>query len=771
MGISDRTRIGTPATACMVVFFLSVSMVCDGAVPGADDINNLADRARLASDTFMQESFNLRMGYEYNGGFPDSANREKLHSLANNASEKLSKTAHEQNKLKQIIEDYQGQDWDERYGATGLWRKLSADVYVANLSKCEIDYYLGLSSQQLQQDEILREIPRRIDSLTQDFDMPYAHLIKARALATLARTDSKWKAAAKKDFNLLKTQSDIRPSISFRAEIERIRLFGIDKGGRSIALIEQIAQSSCADDLELVLVLASLQRELNKPEAIEKTVSTLPRTGDLLGSFILTEINRKVRTGESIDQALEGFSVFEVELAAEAAWKDTAAEHRALLEYLSDMKRFQTPLIMYAAASASAESAPIRAVGLLMRASNLQRRRKSNRLSIPAGEIAAQAARLAYELSTDRSIDCVLGMEAFANYEAIADARLDDELEYLHAVVLNDCGENERGRKLLQAIANRPTGKKRSRARLDLIMQTIRQANPGKDQYKTAATNLRNLIAACDRQNEPDQAVRTEATALYCRLVFESQDEDAPRKVLNILTDAVPERGPDLVMLKSKALRSLGRLDEAADWLSEAVANKQCEYDEEVMELLSRIVEEMDHFGEGRTDLMEKCRQLAAVSYDCLEGGWKRRTGLFLLEISLFSSGNKENRLFELEKLADDLSATDADTDADILRCRARLLAAQGKFADAARLWARTAEIRRSELVGVDRQSREWWRAKYYELYCWSKMRTDKKAVAHAVEVLENSYGDIPQLWAARLSSLKNMRTNRSRQPTNTLIH
>jgi len=39
------------------------------SIPTAEDINHLAENARLTTNTFTQESFELRMGYEYSGKF------------------------------------------------------------------------------------------------------------------------------------------------------------------------------------------------------------------------------------------------------------------------------------------------------------------------------------------------------------------------------------------------------------------------------------------------------------------------------------------------------------------------------------------------------------------------------------------------------------------------------------------------------------------------------------------------------------------------------
>jgi len=70
------------------------------AIPAADDINILAKRARLTADTFMQESFELRMKYEYSGKFLQQDDKENLHKLAKRASDGLQAIANAQKQLK-----------------------------------------------------------------------------------------------------------------------------------------------------------------------------------------------------------------------------------------------------------------------------------------------------------------------------------------------------------------------------------------------------------------------------------------------------------------------------------------------------------------------------------------------------------------------------------------------------------------------------------------------------------------------------------------------
>ena len=156
--VSNLNKTALPIFIGIALLFLCPLTNSANAIPTAEDINRLAETAKLTVDTFMQDSFKLRMGYEYSGRFSDPNDKENLRRLAQKASDRLQTIADEQRKLKEQIEDYQGDDWDARYGSTGLWRKLSADIYTTKLSKCEVDYYLAMASRQPQRNNILHRV-------------------------------------------------------------------------------------------------------------------------------------------------------------------------------------------------------------------------------------------------------------------------------------------------------------------------------------------------------------------------------------------------------------------------------------------------------------------------------------------------------------------------------------------------------------------------------------------------------------------------------------
>ncbi|MHC4620935.1 MAG: alkaline phosphatase D family protein [Planctomycetota bacterium] len=754
------------ATVYTAAFFLFAPPA--DAVPSAADIDKLARAASLTTETFIQQTFESRLRYEFNGEFLTPQDKGSLHKLAEAAGQRLQAIEKKQQQLKQQIEEYKRDDWDNRFGATGLWRKLRRNLYVTSLSKCEVDYYLALSAQPPRRNRILRTILDRTDSLDKSYATPYAQLIKARVAALFSRTEPAYRLPAKRQFDLLMERSDIPQPIALRAIVERIKSFGPTKPHELDALAQTIAKSDYSDDIELVLSLALVQRRYDPP-ALEKTVRKWPQIEDFLGSCVLSELARQIGQGQF---DLEKISVFEADLAAQTAWKNTARAHKMQLDYLTSIDKFQTPLTFYVTAVAFADSSPAKAVNLLVKAGRLQQKNESNRLKMQASEIARQAAQLAYNLFIQDRRHCQLALNAFDNYCKAAPNSIDERLEYNYTIVLYECGRNENAAELLQKIADSPGGKYRNRARFDLITRAIEEKRHKKQtQRNKLLTRLNTLIADCTAANE--YTLRTKALAIYCPLLLESRDKTSAQKVVDAVSEADADNDPNLRVFKSTALRQLGRLNESVRCLLLALYDDRCAHSAEAMALLSAVLGRIEELENSDPRLTPDYKKLAQICYDCLSGKQKHKAALFLIEISTFLPGELHDRESHFENLLDSAAKAGLSHDIDFLRCRARLLTAHRKFDHAARLWAQIAHTHRNEPAGPNRRSWKWWRAKYYHLYCLAKRpQTDKASLSHTIEVIENSFRNIPPLWAQKLDSLgsKTRLTDRRSQMMNLIF-
>lgn len=752
----------------MMIFFLPQAADSASALPAAGDINNLAQTTRLTADTFMQQSAGPRMQYEFSGKFLTQDDKENLQKLAKRTITDLETIVNAQENLKQQIEDYTGDDWDQRYGVTGLWRKLSADVCTTTLTGCEINFYLALTASQQQRNNLLHNILAEMDFLNLTRLPATSQLLKARTLALLAQTEPGYKPLAKKELDLLMVRSDMSHSTAFRIAIERIKLLGQTDPDQLKTIAENIAKSKCSDDLELVLSLAILQLRLKQTETLEKTISIWPQTEDFLGPLILKDLSHRLTEAEPNKQPLQQISISEAELAALAIWKSNPWEYKTLLAHLSGAEKFQTPLILYVAAVTFAETSPTKAVNFLIKASGLQQLERSNKLDIEPDKIAEQAAQIAYNLYIQGSRSCQLATEAFDNYVAIAQGRIDEELEYLYSKVLSDCGSISKSEELLEIIANRSTGGWRNRARLDLIEQAIRNV---RKPHSELLNQLRDFIAVCGASSE--QQLLREAMTIYCQVFLESDDKSGAEKILDILTKAEAADKANLNVFKSKLLWKLERPNESVECMVGVIDPNNYEHGHEAMKLMRKVIEKIDQLPEQITDFLnfvkncqiiaEYCKQIALTTYGRIPADPAR---LYLAEIAVFAANKEQEKLLEVDKLLDNLAKEGLSENVNFLRCQARLLTEQGKFDEAARLWAQICKIRKTSPPSSNQQNWKWWRAKFYELHCCSKMKqTKKQQIVHTIEVLENSFERLPPLWAEKLNSLKQQCRSQSTDP------
>ncbi|MFC1738999.1 hypothetical protein ACFL1G_08130 [Planctomycetota bacterium] len=512
---SINNSVTTKFGLCIANLFLIFLTNSASALPTTGDVNSLADQAVLTADSFMQESFRLRMQYEFSGEFLTQTDKEKLQKMTNNASERLAAIAAEQKQLKQQIEYYQQDDWDEKFGQTGLWRKIYTHIFKTSIEKCEIDFYYALTCEQPQKEQILHNILSKIDSLSKTYKQPYPKFIKAKTLTLLASTNPDYKQQALKELNRFAFYSDVQQPV--QAAIERFKLLNTVDANELDSLVRVLKQNRSERYTELVLALAFLQRRVDL-KGFEKTVNTFPQIEGFIKELVLLELSARDKQGQLTSEYLKRISVFEAELAAQRAWEKGPEKYTKLLAKLMGEQKFQTSLITYTTAAGLAESNPEKCIKLLIKSSKQQR--QSDRLQISPEKIAEQAAWLAYELSGDDSNNCRLVLNAFENYFATAEQDFNKEIEFLYTRVLNDCSQAQKSKKMLETIADRPDAKFRNKAQLELAAETVRRKQyQTLEQKKNLLEKFNSIIA--NNTNDSDCEYADEVMALLEEFIDE----------------------------------------------------------------------------------------------------------------------------------------------------------------------------------------------------------------------------------------------------------
>jgi len=731
------------------ILLAGLGVVWAQPIPSGDDISAKAEAARERLGRFMRESIEPRLAYEYKEHFFDEKDAARLASLAAPAREDLQGIYDAQERMRKSIEGYEGEDWDTLYGATGLWRRICTDAQKTRLMKAQVDYYVALTAEPKERQRILQGLVG-VCELSEPAFGRSAGLLKARALALMARSEKAFEEQARSGLELILSAGDLHDETYFESALEKLKLEPNPDSRQIEALAERLRRSRCADDFELNLKLAFLALRFGKAGFLKDLITKWPEAEDFAGRVILSEIV------ERRDEDNMTNTIFEVELAAKAARQKGIEKYKEPLVKLCRVERFQTPLLLYVTARACAESLPAEAVEYYLRATLARQKLKSSKLELDAVQIAEQGAKLAHKVYHKEPAHRRIVRRMIDYYCRIAGDRVDETVQYFYTRLLSGEGRTGEAIELLQKIAEKG-GRFANRAKLDLIVHGLENGSEDLRFRHKLTEKLKNLIDSVDSTSEQDRGVKAEAVRLYCQLILENDDKASSQEVLTLLEET---EGVDIQrsgILRAAALNELGRLPEAVRQLLPAGESNGCGWSGLGLEVLSAVLAgPVDQWAEEMPDfaaLIQNCYRLGQRLAECVRQKQRPLAGLIYAEFNVLAGGQDKEKLAEAEGILIKLAGEGFDNDIDWLRCKARLLMAKGEFAAASRAWGR---IRAARKTAAGKQSREWWRAKFYEIQCWGKLSdTTGAEVVHAVEVLLHTYRNIPEFWAMKLQVLK----------------
>lgn len=642
----------------------------------AEQVEKLAGRSTQTFQQFLRDSFDIRMRYRFERTCVGNDDKNTLFELANKTSETLGDIEIRQKGQKQRIEDYQGDDWDTRYGQSGLWRRLSGQIYQTILNGCTSDFYTALTFEGSRRTHILHSTLEEADKLKEIEITNQLRLLRARILTELAEREPGYKLIAIEEYDKLSAGGD--EFFRIAAAVERYRLEDFADVNKLRDISEMFTENT---NIELVLELAYLQLEHDQ-QGLEKTLLRFqPQIKSFLGDTILRNLYQKFIANELLEKDLQKIHPLGLDLAAEAALSKETGGYESFFEWLSESKDLRSPAVLYVCAVKLAKVSPRKAIRLLIEASRHPKSESGYGLKLEPELIAEKGVQLAYNSFLLESSDCNGVLGAFENYRNIAQGWLNKGLEFKYGIVLGDCGKQKQAEGLFRAIAEKNDEKWQKEAKKILTLIEIRENNH---------TNIQQ---------------KGELLTLFAGMI-ETEDD--------------------------------------------------CKYVGDAMTLLRAVIEnieQIDYLNEQQ--IVIAAEKMARFCYDCGDGQFKDESALLLAE-SVLLSGVGDKNFDEVKMLLDQVSNDYQRDNLSVLRCRARFFAVQGSYDKAGRLWAKICRIRREELTGNGRRSYGWWRAKFYELYCLSqKDNSDIKKLSHTIEVLQNSFGDIPQFWEEKLDQLK----------------
>jgi hypothetical protein len=556
------------------------------------DMDTLANQAAAIVDTFMQKSVELRLGYEYRQGFGSDAQAQLLHDLVQKANAQLDEIILAQEKLKKQIENYNGDDWDARYGDSGIWRMAVEDICATKILKCRLEYCRAIASLPYQQGGIIRGGLAMLGGVA---DVGQVLLVKADMYALLGKTDESSKELAGELYRKIMALETPRSAMYYAAAI------GLQKldPPQSLAVLDELAaqldRSESKDNFELTMSLAFLQRRLGSTTILQKATKHWPQTKAFVGDLILSDLTAK------IPPQVSKLSVFEADCAVTAALQKDVPKYYDVLEAMAQIPRLQTPHLLAAAAVANIQKSPKRAIELFVKASLLPR--EPNDGGEPPVSMAKQGAKIALNYFKGDPNRCAIAKRAVENYFSLAGNAADGQIEYLYCDVLYNCGDKTAAEKLLQKIAAGNNSEFARRAKADLsalaisksqaLLQNKQLIEAAKilvaadvnvcDGYAHATTLLAQYVDKIDEYADSNSTIdtfsevgrrtldcadnqnRPYAAVLYAQAaIFAAQGQKEKFDSIERLLNSVSENTMEVLIVRARLSAAQGKYTDAA---------------------------------------------------------------------------------------------------------------------------------------------------------------------------------------------------------------
>ena len=748
------------------IIISGISILCLWAVvaqcaqlPTDDDIAQQAASARKVFGEFMRDSLALRLRYQYTNRFLNTEDSTALVAFAQKAHTELGDIYESQSAIKERIEDYEGFDWDSLYGQTGLWRRLYSDLQKTAVMQCRTDLYGAVGSGQTRRKEILERIIAKCDSPKSDFGSANAALLKARAFEIMSRTDDDYRRRAREVLDSHGGPDDVGEHAFYEARLLDMQLAEVTTPVQFYALATALGASGSSDDFELNVSLALLEIKLRMPgdtKLLKAVTDEWPGLKSVLGEFVLDQLSQLSIAGRLNAESLEEISPLEITMALSAIASGDAARYGTLVEKISSIKKFQTPLAMYVHAEAITATDPSAAIKYYIKAAMAIDRGGDDDLALSPADIASRAARVAYSLYYKDANYLDTARLTLEYYSRAAGDDIDEQLEYLYAEVLSRSDKTNTARQLLEKISS-SQGRFSQEAKVDLMAHRIRESAGDPFAKVQIAKQLERMIDATATQ-APDSRAHVKAVELFCRLLLEDGDPASAERVLDMLDKLGIAEAGDFTLVGATALYKLNRHAEAIQLLAGNVDEMTCAAAGGVYAMLAEVLQQLDLYESpaGATALPVQFTKLTEFCTNCVDRQLRGHVELVWVEFTLLTAGGDKDALAAAETVLGRLKDQGFAGHTDWARCKARLLMEQSRYAEAFELWA---QVRATEKFDPDTdiKSISWWRAKYYELFCFlNASDANAEKVTHAIEILHATHDRIPAPWAAKFQALKN---------------
>jgi len=737
-----------------VIIAASLSMVKAAGPPSADDVEILSKASAKTFDDFIWKSFPARAHLQYSGQFADSQQALKTVELAETSLKRLKEILKLQNHTALKIEEYEGDDWEDIYGKTGLWKTSTAAARQTRWRICILYYHNAIASPDNEKEILLNKV---IELTGKDSEFAKNERVLLNIKASLAAAPGKPNEGTIKKIDSIIASSNSDNEAFYQAVIMRMKLSSSLTPGRLRALAENLKHSKLKNNFELLFKLAIEELKAAGSDIIYSIASEHSAIVDLTSRIILNDILTRSNTPQLLDLTLKTKTPAEISLAAQRAIKERDKKYADIFTLCSRVQKFQSAPVYLAAAESCRNSEPMVGLEFYYKAAEKLNDTKNKPVNISARQIAQRRATLAYEVYYKNSDHFETARQALQQYlqldqpDQIKKPKLHHQLEYLYASMTLNSPDNQKALSLLNKISG-SDGNYAEDAAIDLMFYNANNSTPGSASRKELIIKTRKLI------EESKPANKNRITKLYCKLLIEEGGKENAVGVLKMLNSLPDENSIDTVILKAAAHAETGNLIKALNTLLPVTENQTQKGKALAAAILTEILEDIDEYEDSADNFkvfISKCRKLAAFSHDA--NNTETQTEQFKkrdIEIAIFDASNDSERLKVIGSFISEYSRSNLE-DIDWIRCRARLYMKQNRHAEAFRLWSKIA-IARKPLSRSATKPPKWWRAKYYALKCYSKISDPENNDLHrAINILITTNKNIPDFWAKRLKTLK----------------
>ncbi|MFI4911681.1 MAG: hypothetical protein ACIAQZ_08445 [Sedimentisphaeraceae bacterium JB056] len=679
---------------------LSISVFADKAentkLPNENTLGILRDRASDAWARFESKSFLPLVDYYFYSSFSQQQHRKELENLTVEYESILTDIYNEQASYTSRIEEYEGDDWDLRFGKNALWRKFNSlenqTLYL--IAKCL--YYRLLCVESDQFEDLAQAILEKCGTIEGGINDLFRDMLEARVYMLIRESDEGYYDQIFKRLDKVEMEMSSDTALYYEmwmCRLELLKPFSLTQLNR---IIDNFKDSDQVDNMVLAMRLAFLQKKAGQTSLLEYNLEKWPQLAALVASMLYEKADSELDKANATNH-ISSLTHYEKQLLAWASLDKDNPKLDVLIASFGIGQDRADRVISYVAAVKNAEDNPELAVEAAMNALSkpaYDRNVFSDINDLEVLKIATKAGFLLIDKKdyTDKIIDI------FDRYKKLAGDNAIEELVFAYSVKM----KNLRGQKataLLNEI-HENGGEFADKALFEIL---VSQFNDDKD----ISGSIEQLYS---RSQTADIVFLTDVTDLYCRYL--ASKERLP-KAVQLVAEGY-EQGLDfdsgcglyvLEKFLEKAeyyiLQASGDLANTAVFISDKIISDQ--------------------------------QQKPSIQIVCIE--------------TQVLAGRDIDSIGPMPEYNDQFDTLQYS------RSKARYMSLDGQNHEAAFVWGK---ISRALVSASPLPLWRWQRAKYYQIEC--SLKSDKVSdedLLHSIEVLQADSNWKQGYWADKLEEIK----------------